>query len=196
MKDMKNYFKIYTPIFPSFYLVEKLLVFTLTVKRKKRKRKKKERERVWGSLTGKWIIESLSLEKPLRSSRPTITPHPPCPLTHVPQSHIYTVLEYLQGSWIHHLPEQPVPVHHLSFWEEIFPNIQTEPPLAQLQAIPSCSTTSFTGEEANVHRTTASFQRVVGSNKVSPEPPLFQIEQFQFPQLLPVRLTFQCVHNF
>jgi len=53
MKDMMSYFKIYTPIFPSFYLVEKLLVFTLTVKRKKGKEKKRERERVWGSLTGK-----------------------------------------------------------------------------------------------------------------------------------------------
>jgi len=40
--------------------------------------------------------------------------------------------------WFHHLHGQPVPMPHHSFQEEIFPNIQPEPPLARLEAI-SCS---------------------------------------------------------
>jgi len=38
-----------------------------------------------------------------------------------------------------HLPGQPVPIFHHSFWEEIFPNIQREPPLVQLKASTSCN---------------------------------------------------------
>ena len=62
------------------------------------------------------------------------------PTDHVPQCHISTFLEHLQGWWLHHLPGQPVPLHHHSFWEEIFPNSQSETPLAQLEVIisPSC----------------------------------------------------------
>ena len=43
-------------------------------------------------------------------------------------------------------------------------------------------------EEADFHLATASFQVVVESNKVSPEPPLLQTKQFQFPQPLLIRL--------
>jgi len=32
-------------------------------------------------------------------------------------------------------------MHYRSFWEAIFPNIQPEPPLAQLKAIASCPAT-------------------------------------------------------
>ena len=75
------------------------------------------------------IIESLRLERPLRSSSPTVSPSTPCPLTHVPQWHTYTILKHFQGQWLHHLPGKPVPVLHCSFGEEIFPHIQSEPPL-------------------------------------------------------------------
>ena len=51
------------------------------------------------------------------------------PTNHVPQCHISTVMGHLQEWWLHHLPGQPVPVPHHSFWEEIFPNIQPEAPL-------------------------------------------------------------------
>jgi len=47
---------------------------------------------------------------------------------------------------------------HCSLKEEFFPNIQPEPPLAQLEAIPSCPVASYMGEEANPHLTTTSFQ--------------------------------------
>jgi len=46
-------------------------------------------------------------------------------------------LEHLQGQWLIHLPEQPIPVPDHSFREEVFPNIQNESPLTQLVAIPS-----------------------------------------------------------
>jgi len=58
----------------------------------------------------------------------------------------YPSVPHLYGSWmspgtsrwIHHLPEQPVPLHCHSYWEDSFPNVQPEPPLAQLEAITAC----------------------------------------------------------
>ena len=44
------------------------------------------------------------------------------------------------------------------FREEIFPNIQPEPPLVQLDAIPSHPITSYVGEEATSHLATTSLQ--------------------------------------
>jgi len=44
------------------------------------------------------------------------------------------------------------------------------------------------GQETNTYLTTASFQVVVESDKVSPQPPLLQTKQPQFPRLLPIRL--------
>lgn len=43
----------------------------------------------------------------------------------VPWLHI---LEYLQEQWLYHIPGQPIPV--LDHSEDIFPNIQSKPPLA------------------------------------------------------------------
>ena len=61
-----------------------------------------------------------------------------------------------------------------SFSKEIFPKIQSEAPLTQLETIASCPIASYLGEETNTHLATASFQVVVGSDKVSPQPPLLQ----------------------
>ena len=41
--------------------------------------------------------------------------------------------EHLQGRWLHHLPGQSIPTPDHSL-REGFPNIQPEPPLAQLEA--------------------------------------------------------------
>ena len=68
-------------------------------------------------------------------------------------------------------PWQSIPVPDHSFGGKVFPNIQPEPPLAQLEAIPSHPIASYLGEEADPCLTTTSFQAVVDSN-VSPEPPL------------------------
>jgi len=50
-------------------------------------------------------------------------------------------------------------------------------------------------EEGDPHPTTSSFQVVVESNEISPEPPLLQTEQSQFPQLLPIRLVLRIPHQ-
>jgi len=76
--------------------------------------------------------------RPLRSSSPAGNPTPPCLVNHVPKCHIYTVFELLQGWGLHRCPGQPGPTPDRSFSKEIFPNIQSEPPLTQLQAIVSC----------------------------------------------------------
>ena len=76
-------------------------------------------------------------------------------------------------------------------WEEIFPNIPPESPLAQPGAISSCPITIYVGEEADPHLATISIQIVVKRYKVSPVPLLFQTKQSQFSQLLPIRLVFK-----
>jgi len=83
------------------------------------------------------------------------------------------------------LPWAASSMSHHSFWEGIFPNIQPEPPLAQLGAVLSHPIVSYVGEEADTHHTASSFQVTVESDEVSPEPPLPQAEQSQFPQLFP-----------
>lgn len=57
---------------------------------------------------------------------------------HILQCHIPTVIEHLEG-W---LPQHPLgsrAVQHHCFVEEIIPNIQSDRPLAQLEAITSCT---------------------------------------------------------
>jgi len=61
-----------------------------------------------------------------------------------------------------------VPVH--SFREAVFPNIQPEPPLEHLEAIPSCLMTIYTREEADPQLTATSLQVVIESNRVIPAP--------------------------
>ncbi|XP_064915925.1 ADP-ribose glycohydrolase MACROD2 isoform X6 [Columba livia] len=70
----------------------------------------------------------------------------------------------------------------------MFPNIQCEPPLAQLEAIFSRPMTCYSGEETNALHATTSFQVVADSDKVSPQPPVLQAEQPQAPQPLLIRL--------
>ena len=84
-------------------------------------------------------------------------------------------------------------MHYYYFREEIFPNIQPEPPLAQLQAITfhHC----YLGAEADAHLATTSSQAVVDSNEVSPEPPLLQTEQPQLPQPPFIRLVLQTARS-
>ena len=82
-------------------------------------------------------IESQNREgwkRPLRSSSPTINPTPPCVLNQVLKCHIYTFFGHLQGWGLHHCPGQPGPMPDHSFSMEIFPNVQSNPPLMQLEA--------------------------------------------------------------
>ncbi|KAK4833094.1 hypothetical protein QYF61_027760 [Mycteria americana] len=132
-------------------------------------------------------------KRPLRSSSPTVNltlPSPP--LNHVPKHLVQTSL---QGWRLNHFPGQPVPMLDNPFGEVKFPNIQSKPPLAQLEAISSHPITCYLGEETDPHLTTASFQGVVESNKVSPQPPFLQAKQPQFPQPLLIRLLLQTLHQ-
>jgi len=76
-------------------------------------------------------------ERPPRPSSPTTNPTLPCLLNHVPKGHIHTVFEPLQGRGLPHCPGQPGPSPDHSSSEEIVPDIQSEPPLMQLEAIAS-----------------------------------------------------------
>ncbi|KAK4826673.1 LOW QUALITY PROTEIN: hypothetical protein QYF61_010682 [Mycteria americana] len=78
---------------------------------------------------------------------------------------------------------------------EIFPNIQSKPLLAQLEAISSFPITCYLGEETDPHLATTSFQAVVESDKVSPQPPFLQAKEPQFPQPLLIRLLLQTLHQ-
>ena len=55
------------------------------------------------------------------------------------------------------------------FFFLIFPNIQPEPSLVLLEAIPTSPVTSYAGEEVNPHLVTTSLQVAEKSNKVPPE---------------------------
>ncbi|KAK4823850.1 hypothetical protein QYF61_007498 [Mycteria americana] len=52
----------------------------------------------------------------------------------------------------------PVPTLDNPFGEEIFPNIQSKPPLVQLEAISSCPITCYLAAETDPHLSTISFQ--------------------------------------
>ncbi|KAK4831600.1 hypothetical protein QYF61_018360 [Mycteria americana] len=144
-------------------------------------------------LLGQWdlskknhrITESqnhIGWKRPLRSLSPTINltlPKPP--LHHVSKHLIQTSFKYFQGWRLNHFPGQPVPMLDNPLGEEKFPNIQSKPPLAQLEAISSCPITCYLGEETDPHLSTTSFQAVA--------------KQPQFPQPLLIRLVLQTLHQ-
>ena len=127
---------------------------------------------VWLSATALYLLEQWNLSQ-TRLARYRIAKvgkdpqhHPVQPfalhqwfsLNHVPQHNIQTLFERHQGRWLHHLSGQPIPVPDHPFREVVFPNIQLEPSLAQLEAIPS---------SPNVKKqTTQTFSLFTSSNKV------------------------------
>lgn len=72
---------------------------------------------------------------------------------------------------------QPSPMLNHPFSEEILPGF--EPFLVQLEAMLSYPVAAFLGEEGNLG--TISFQEVIQSEKVTPEPPPLQAKQPQLP---------------
>ncbi|KAK4828313.1 hypothetical protein QYF61_025325 [Mycteria americana] len=104
-------------------------------------------------------------------------------------------LEVFKGRLDEVLRDMPVPMLDNPFSKDIFPNIQSKHPLAQLEADYSRPITCYLGEETDPHLTTTSFQVVVESNKVSPQPPFLQAKQSQFPQPLLIRLVLQTLHQ-
>ncbi|KAK4830233.1 hypothetical protein QYF61_009300 [Mycteria americana] len=84
-----------------------------------------------------------------------------------------------EGWRLNHVPGQPLPMLDNPFSEVKFPNIQSKPPLPQLEAISSCPITCYLGEETDPHLSTTSFQA----------------KQSQLPQLLLIRLVLQTLHH-
>ena len=66
----------------------------------------------------------------------------------------------------------------------------------KLKAVISHPSNCYLGEKADTHVNTTSFDGVVESDKVSPEPPLLQTEQSKFPQSFLLRLVLQTLHSF
>ena len=124
-------------------------------------------------------------KRPLRSLSPTINWTPPCLLNHSLKRHIHMFFEHLQGWGLLPLPGQPIPMSDHSFSKEIFPNIQSKPPLMQPEAIASSPIPYCLGEETNTCLATISFRVVVESNKVSSHPPLLQDEEYLKGSLFP-----------
>ncbi|KAK4818284.1 hypothetical protein QYF61_010426 [Mycteria americana] len=91
-----------------------------------------------------------------------------------------TELAWRWGGWrLNHFPGQSVPMLDNPLGEEKFPNIQSKPPLAQLEAISSRPITCYLGEETDPHLSTTSFQA----------------KQSQLPQPLLIRLLLQTLHQ-
>ncbi|KAK4814103.1 hypothetical protein QYF61_008198 [Mycteria americana] len=96
------------------------------------------------------------------------------------QSAIDECMAFISQGWrLNHFPGQSVPMLDNPLSEEKFPNIQSKPPLAQLEAISSCPITCYLGEETDPHLSTTSFQA----------------KQPQLPQPLLIRLLLQTLHQ-
>ncbi|KAK4814757.1 hypothetical protein QYF61_026734 [Mycteria americana] len=80
-------------------------------------------------------------------------------IQHSPADHGPSRTQGQSDGWrLNHFPGQPVPMLDNPLGEEKFPNIQSKPPLAQLEAISSCPITCYLGEETDPHLSTTSFQ--------------------------------------
>jgi len=88
--------------------------------------------------------------------------------------------KYLQGWLLNHFTGQPMLDN--PFGAGIFCNVQSKPPLVQVEAISSHPTACYLGGEANIHHATTSFQVAVENKMISLPPPFLQAKQPQFPQ--------------
>ncbi|KAK4829747.1 hypothetical protein QYF61_006456 [Mycteria americana] len=111
---------------------------------------------------------------------------PPSRLTDEPfpddkgSAHYHRSKDWVNQGWrLNRFPGQSVPMLDNPLGEEKFPNIQSKPPLAQLEAISSCPITCYLGEETDPHLSTTSFQA----------------KQSQLPQPLLIRLLLQTLHQ-
>ena len=65
--------------------------------------------------------------------------------------------------------------------EEIFLDIQSKPPLAQLEAISSCPVTCYLGKETNIHLATTSFQVAVENETIMVSGGLLSLQRNTLP---------------
>lgn len=84
-------------------------------------------------------IESRRLGKTIKiikSNHPLTTASPPLSL--ILKSHVHKSLKCLQELWLHQVFLHPVLMPNYPYHEEILLDIQSKPPLVQLEAIASC----------------------------------------------------------
>uniref|UniRef100_A0A8C0EWU0 Tripartite motif containing 9 n=1 Tax=Bubo bubo TaxID=30461 RepID=A0A8C0EWU0_BUBBB len=85
------------------------------------------------------ITESSQLEKTLKLLQSNHEPHTDRSQLHqIPQRWVNPTLQPLQGWGLPPCPGQPIPTPNNPFCKEILPKSQSDPALAQLEAIPSC----------------------------------------------------------
>ena len=88
---------------------------------------------------------------------------------------VCTSLKYLQGWGLLHLPGQPFLMPGHSLFEEILPDMQSNPPLVRPEVTDSCPIICHLRNETSTLPTVTSFQALVGSSEVSSQPPQLQI---------------------
>jgi len=69
---------------------------------------------------------------------------------HIIKGIVQMPLKHWQAWGIDHLSRKPVPMFAHPLGKEMLPNVQSEHPLTQLWAIPTCSITGSQGEELSV----------------------------------------------
>lgn len=112
------------------------------------------------------ILESLSLEKISDIFQSNHKPSTTAMFSCVLKCHIHTVYEHFQAWWLHTPPRQPVPTLYNPVHEHVFPDIQSEPPLVQLETVRSCLVAYYLSKESDSHLTATS--SIVESSKVPP----------------------------
>ena len=79
---------------------------------------------------------------------------------------------------------------------KFFLDIQSKPPMEQLEAVSPCPMACSLGEEPDTHLATASFQGAAEAVRWGlPEPPPLQTKHPQFPRLRLTRLVLQTLHQ-
>ena len=135
------------------------------------------------------IIKSLRLEKTSKIIKSNCQPSTTMPAKPYLKCHIYTFFEHLQGWGLNHPPGNLFQCLTTLSVKVFFLMSSLNLPWRNSRPLPLILFTSYLGEETNTCLATPSFQAVVESDKVSPQPPLPQTKQPQFPQMLLIRLV-------
>jgi len=107
------------------------------------------------------------------------------------QDLIQVGLEYLQGSRLHNLPGQPVPVLRHPQSKEVLPRVQMELLTLQFVPIAPCPVAGHHWKESGPILLTPSLKIFRGVYKIPSQPSLLQAKQAQLPQPFLVREMLQ-----
>ena len=114
----------------------------------------------------------------------------------IAQDRVQTGSEYLQAWRLHDLPGQPVPARGHPHSENVFPDIQMEPPVFQFVPTAPGPVTGHHCKEPSSILFAPSLQVLICIDKIPPEPSLLQAEQSELSipvvDLVYPRLQTQC----